>query len=124
MREQRVILGLPWLRTVNLIINWPSGKVQISNNIRLLKQTDFEEEIENDSVYAYYAATENISARIILAAYLEYTNVFNEEAKSKLPPYRDYLNHAIDLQPGVTPSFDLLYNLSEIELTVLKDYIK
>ena len=56
-------------------------------------------------------------------AYAAYTDVFNEEADTTLPPHRGELNHNIDLKLGCTAPFGPLYNLSEYELGVLKEYL-
>ena len=56
--------------------------------------------------------------------YSQYTDVFNENVDSTLPPHWGELDHVINLKPGSTAPFDPLYNLSEYELSVLKDYIE
>ena len=60
----------------------------------------------------------------IPSEYTQYTNVFSEKAESTLSPLHGELDHNIDLKPRCTAPFRPLYNLSEHELTVLKDYIK
>ena len=56
-------------------------------------------------------------------AYSQYTNMFNEKAETNLPPHWGELDYAIELKPGSTALFSPLYNLSEYELGVLKDYL-
>ena len=124
MQGQRVILGLPWLREVNPIIVWETGQVTVAEGIRVLQQSEFEEEIAGETVHAYYTSAGSEEAKILPVVYSEYSDVFSEEAGTKLPPHRGKLDHAIDLQPGTAPPFGPLYNLSETELGVLKDYIE
>jgi len=53
--------------------------------------------------------------------YVSYVNVFSEENAGKLLLHQGS-DHAIDME-GHKPSYDLLYNLSETELQVLKGYL-
>jgi Reverse transcriptase (RNA-dependent DNA polymerase)/RNase H-like domain found in reverse transcriptase/Integrase zinc binding domain/Chromo (CHRromatin Organisation MOdifier) domain/Aspartyl protease len=55
--------------------------------------------------------------------YAEYADVFEEQNAEKLPPHRPNVDHEIPLIPGAKPVFGPIYNLSETELKVLKDYI-
>ena len=59
----------------------------------------------------------------LLSVYIIYTDVFNKEANTTLPSYKGELNHNINLKLGYTTPFKLLYNLSEYELRVLKEYL-
>ena len=122
MQGHRVILGLPWLREVNPLIDWVTGSIKVPKNIRVLKQTDFDDELDDSPIYAYYTTQKTPSA--LPTVYSSYADVFSEQASTTLPPHRGNLDHAIDLLPGTTPPFGPLYNLSESELGVLKDYIK
>ena len=51
--------------------------------------------------------------------YRDYTNVFNKTVVTTLSESKPKLNHKILLKPNSTPSYELLYNLSETELKVL-----
>ena len=53
----------------------------------------------------------------------EYADVFSEEAAGVLPAHADH-DHAIELAPGSNPPYRPIYNLSEPERAVLRDYIK
>ena len=58
----------------------------------------------------------------ILKAYRVIANVFSPSNTNSLPPHRDE-DHAIELEPGKTPPFGPLYNLSEYQLKTLREYI-
>ena len=56
--------------------------------------------------------------------YKNLTEVFSKKESQTLPPHRDHLDHHIPLEKDVKPTFDPIYNLSELELKVLKEYIQ
>ena len=52
-------------------------------------------------------------------------SVFDEVKPAQaLPPHRGHVDHRIDLTDGSSPIFGPIYNLSETELKVLKEYIE
>jgi hypothetical protein len=55
--------------------------------------------------------------------YAEYADVFEYKNGHKLSPHRPDVNYEILLVPDAKPVFGPIYNLSEIELKTLKDYI-
>jgi hypothetical protein len=56
--------------------------------------------------------------------YQDLAEVFSEEKANTLPPHRDGLDHVITLEEGTKPVFEPIYNLSEVELRTLRDYIE
>ena len=54
--------------------------------------------------------------------YQDFLSIFEKEAADQLPPHRSY-DHAIDLVPGTTPKWGPMFNLSEKELGVLREYL-
>jgi hypothetical protein len=54
--------------------------------------------------------------------YREFTKVFSKEEADKLPPHREY-DHRIPIEEGKSPPFGPIYQLSPVELEVLKNYI-
>ena len=58
----------------------------------------------------------------LLKEYKHYKKVFYK-TKAKTLPSHWPLDHAINIKAGKTPPFEPLYNLSELELKVLKNYI-
>src|SRR5271169_3060821 len=55
--------------------------------------------------------------------YKDLAEVFSKEKAHELPPNRGPLDHHIPLEKDSKPTFGPIYNLSELELTVLKKYI-
>ena len=56
--------------------------------------------------------------------YRDLAEVFSEAEANKLPPYRGDLDHSIPLEEGSKPVFGPIYNLSEVELKALREYIE
>ena len=56
--------------------------------------------------------------------YKDLSEVFSKKESESLPPYRGHLNHHIPLEKDTKPTFGPIYNLSELELKVLKEYIQ
>ena len=54
--------------------------------------------------------------------YRDLADVFSEKESHSLPPHRGHLDHHIPLKDGAKPVFGPIYNLSELELKVLKNY--
>src|SRR6202045_5141988 len=54
--------------------------------------------------------------------YHDFLDVFSETLARELPPHRDY-DHRVELEEGTTPPHGKLYNMSEVELKMLKDYL-
>ena len=65
---------------------------------------------------------ESLEDLLIPKAYRDLANVFSLAKANSLPPHRDE-DHAIELEPGKTPPFGPLYNLSEHQLKILREYI-
>ena len=62
--------------------------------------------------------------RCILKKYEGYADVFSKQEGFKLSPEHSELNINIQLKSNMTSPYESLYNLSEVELTVLHDYLK
>src|SRR5208282_6156413 len=54
--------------------------------------------------------------------YADLAEVFSKNKAHELPPHRGPLDHHIHLEEGSKPVFGPIYNLSETELQVLKEY--
>jgi hypothetical protein len=61
-------------------------------------------------------------AEVLLKAYKDYIDVFNEKEAGLLPDYGLY-KLAIELIKGKQPLFGPLYNLLEAKLKVLREYL-
>ena len=119
-----IILDLLWLQTVNSIINWCIKKVIIEDDVKVVSAAHFLKEAEGSLIYVYYADLKKSDIRLeILTVYWDFSDVFDEKAEDILPSHWEELDHHIKLLLHTTPPFRLLYNLSEQELTVLKNYI-
>jgi hypothetical protein len=55
--------------------------------------------------------------------YRNLAHVFSESESIMLPLHRGHLDHHIRLEDGAKPMFGPIYNLSELELKVLKTYL-
>src|SRR5204862_703171 len=55
--------------------------------------------------------------------YRDLAEVFSKSKSEELPPHRGSLDHAIPLEKDSKPVFGPIYNLSETELQVLREYI-
>jgi len=65
---------------------------------------------------------QEILDEVVLPEYHDFANVFSEGEAKSLPPHRPY-DHKINLEEGMEPPFGKIYNMSETELKLLKDYI-
>ena len=65
---------------------------------------------------------QEILEEVVPPEYHDFANVFSEGEAKTLPPHRPY-DHKIDLEEGMEPPFGKIYNMSETELKLLKDYI-
>ena len=65
---------------------------------------------------------QEILEEVVPPEYHDFANVFSEGEAKSLPPHRPY-DHKIDLEEGTEPPFGKIYNMSETELKLLKDYL-
>ncbi|KAG5718803.1 hypothetical protein E4T56_gene2697 [Termitomyces sp. T112] len=65
---------------------------------------------------------EQILSKVVSLEYHEFADEFAEGSAKELPPHRSY-DHQIDLEEGTSPPFGKIYNMSEIELQALKEYL-
>lgn len=101
-----VVLGMPWLRKYNPIIDWQACTVRLKGE-------------------QLCAATTTSRAEDLTGVPLEYqdfADVFSKEKADTLPPHRSF-DHHIPIEEGKSPPFGPIYSLSENELKVLKEYL-
>ena len=60
----------------------------------------------------------------IFNCYQNLFEVFFKKESESLSSHRDHLNHQIFLKKNIKPIFDFIYNLFELELKILKEYIQ
>ncbi|KAG5723599.1 hypothetical protein E4T56_gene18161 [Termitomyces sp. T112] len=65
---------------------------------------------------------EQILSKVVPPEYHEFADVFSEGSAKELPPHRSY-DHKIDLEEGTSLPFGKIYNMSEIKLQALKEYL-
>ena len=191
-----VVLGLPWLRDENPVIDWPSLTLSLAApdthklegtdsgtsspksyipeysqstpgsraknaesrtlpdststapptpQIRLISARTFADAIlTGEEAYHMYVAPasnlqgsratpipsnpiptyseEHLLHKHVPTHYHQYADVFSENVAKEIPPHRPY-DHKIDLLDGTTPPHSHIYNMSELELKALKDYL-
>jgi hypothetical protein len=135
-----LILGMPWLQAINPDIDWAERtwqyrQVTSLNQIKMVSAVKCARLIKeghmvytmtpctlvNDEPLALFAAaTETIS----LPAFIkDYEEVFSEKEAGVLAQSADH-DHAIDIALGKNPPYKPIYNLSEKELKILREYIE
>jgi hypothetical protein len=67
---------------------------------------------------------EQVAETRLPTKYEKYRHVFDKAKAERLPPHRPGLDHEILLKPGFKPPWGPIYNLSEEELGILKDYLE
>ncbi|KAG5733974.1 hypothetical protein E4T56_gene7440 [Termitomyces sp. T112] len=65
---------------------------------------------------------EQILSEVVPPEYHEFADVFSEGSAKELPPHCSY-NHKIDLEEGTSSPFGKIYNIFEIKLWALKEYL-
>lgn len=135
-----VILGLSWLDKYNPSIDWKlrkvtfptnslkeeSTKIKFTNKPLFIGARTFMKEAKQSTPFVIFAtpAKENATSTLVIPEqYEEFKDVFEKKNADMLPEHRPY-DCAIDLQEGTHPPFGPIYNLSQDELSALKDYIE
>ncbi|KAG5718187.1 hypothetical protein E4T56_gene18853 [Termitomyces sp. T112] len=65
---------------------------------------------------------ERILHKVVPPKYHEFADMFSEGSAKELPPHQSY-DHKIYLKEGTSASFGKIYNMSEMKLWALKDYL-
>ncbi|KAG5715682.1 hypothetical protein E4T56_gene466 [Termitomyces sp. T112] len=63
-----------------------------------------------------------ILSEVVPPEYHEFADMFSEGSAKELPLHRSY-DHKINLKEGTSPLFGKIYNMSEIKLRALKEYL-
>ena len=135
--KARVILDLSWLQSVNSVIDWKFKNVIISNNIEVLQSSNYIRQCEKVQQKTYVCFSKDDVTKEMLRCLklfqaiqmkiffdlIEYADVFSENEINELSPHKESFDHFIDLLFEKNSSFESIYNLSENELKMLKDYI-
>jgi hypothetical protein len=122
-------LGMPWLVKNKPQIDWKKETMTIPSKepnrfpISIVSANTFKRSMKQGTTYILRLDPEPKETKVeqIPEEYLEYQDVFSKAKGDELAPHRD-IDHSIPLIDGKQPPFGPLYNLSEKELKVLKDY--
>jgi hypothetical protein len=141
-----VILGLSWLEKYYLQINWKSRNIKFPVTSFLTKHTNkpsstkkplsnkplfigaktFMRAAKTGTLFAIYAtptSEETTTSINIPTQYKKFQDIFEKKNADILPKHRPY-DCTIDLQDGTQLPLGPIYNLSQNELSALKDYIE
>ncbi|XP_069610855.1 zinc finger protein 729-like [Ranitomeya imitator] len=108
-----VILGIPWLRSQNTIINWETKEIifPTRSNSAL-----------TEAVPESLATEPHVQVSSLPPAYKEFSDLCDKKNADQLPPHRHY-DCSIELLPGADIPFGHVYPLAAPELQALKEYI-
>ena len=98
------------------LINTRMATVYGTLNFKPVAQSATSEPAENTKT-----AAENIE-ECLPREYRDFADVFSEEEAKTLPPHRTY-DHGIELEPDSKAPWGPLYNMSELELTTLREFL-
>ncbi|EDN09807.1 hypothetical protein HCAG_06974 [Histoplasma mississippiense (nom. inval.)] len=140
LADEDLYLGLPWLRTVNPLIDWKalSWRHRIGDTrIEIAEPEEFIRSMQETSttpLYFWDGNTESSSERLcsinettlpqnLQDLLTEFKDIFSAEAAAKLDE-NPIISHHIRLQDGKEPPYGPLYNLSIAELDALRKYLE
>jgi hypothetical protein len=101
-----LVLGIPWLKTHNPSIDWPTGVLDFDSEYCTNKCI---RDVPGDR-----GSLEGGVGAQIPKEYAEFQDVFEPKNADKLPPHRPY-DLEIKLQPGKLPRMEHVYSLSREE---------
>ncbi|ESK83505.1 reverse transcriptase-rnase h-integrase [Moniliophthora roreri MCA 2997] len=125
--DEDMILGLPWLRYHNPVINWETGEIQFPP-WRRIQIKRFKGVLDNYEAEVLIGAKITVSQEMahqqqtvkkdieeLIPSYLlGYRDRFEKGKAERFPPARTY-DHAINLKPDFVPRNCKLYPLSPME---------
>ena len=133
-----IVLGLPFLERHNPIRNYKQREIiwrgrsqvhAVSEVPKALTPWKSEPVLRGflAGAYAVLLPPSNVEPEYITVdvptEYEDLSDVFGKAENLTLPDHGPY-DHAIDLEPGRTPPFGPLYNLSATELSTLREYLE
>ncbi|THG98618.1 hypothetical protein EW145_g7394 [Phellinidium pouzarii] len=108
--KEDIILGLPWLKQRNPLINWKEGTISIRRTTTatsLAQRTTKTIKPLKDSIPAHYH---------------NFIHLFEKKAAERFPIERPY-DHAIDLKPDFIPRDCKLYSMTPQEEVALDEFL-
>ena len=124
-----VVLGFPWLRTANPVIDWATGCIKAQPGRPLFggestrSRGPHENGERTQRKYLYIRKVLEEVQQGIPGEYQEFQEVFKGEEEDGLPQHTTY-DHEIPLKEGAQPKFFPIYHHSERELQALREYIE
>lgn len=122
-------LGIPWLKEQNPQVDWHANNWRFPINLESLeKPLEVSNDLDELPRTAYVAFCRGVNEQTqILPVEIpdelrDFEDVFSSDQAGALPDHSTH-DHAIDLKEGKEPPFGPLYNLSEKELGVLREYL-
>ncbi|KAJ2927416.1 hypothetical protein H1R20_g9679, partial [Candolleomyces eurysporus] len=138
--KEDVILGLPWLKRENPIIDWKEGTLEWKQDRQEdLKPQEIIADLKTETKPLWIRAKTTTSQTLaqkheevkkevpleeqIPKEYHDYLKVFDKEAAARFPDPRPW-DHAIDLKPDFIPRRGKIYSLSPREEKELEKFLK
>src|SRR5271170_3411715 len=127
LKDYDLVLGIPWLRLHNPVIDWKEGRVMFTPEAC---RTHFIAQQRSSLL-----ATQGVKRLRIMGTinekkptlipehYHRYLHVFDKKEGERLPPHRE-MDCKIDILPGEEPKNFRIYHMSPKELESLKPYIE
>ena len=121
--RQDIILGHPWLKTYNPIVNWRTGKITWryprSYAIRHQIPTEGRSWIQTKITMSQTLAQEQEKPKktlqeMVPKEYHEYLEIFDKKTSDRLPEHKPW-DHKIDLKEGFIPKSHKIYPLTQTE---------
>src|SRR6202048_1493023 len=139
-----VILGIPWLKRHNPVINWDTSKVVVRSNgnqcewplhsdidppaVEMISALQAKRDMtKGEQMYLALVKVveqDNAATKVTVdpdteKIISEFKNVFPDDLPSGLPPKRE-IDHRIELEPGQNPPSRPTYRMSQPEMDELK----
>ena len=121
----QVILGIPWLKKRNPIIDWINFSIDLSPRVErsLCKYPPQGEDIDKITISMELAISKQPKDVSIPAFCSDFADVFTESTHNQLPPHQPF-DHTIDLKEGFLPKIAKVYPLNPKEREACKAFIK
>jgi len=109
----KVILGMPWLATHNLEIDWEKGEVKMMQCLPICGKKK-QEEKGKEVKKAERDENEEMLKKLVPKGFWRWKKVFGKKESEKMPVQKAW-NHAIELKKGFVPKKMKVYLLSREE---------
>ena len=120
--RDRIILGHPWFKAFNPIIDWTTNQLQ-GEDVEIETAGYRNKSVPITTPHIQAAEIPQIDPSIP-EYYHRHWKVFDETASHRFPPAREE-DHAITLKPGAPDTLDCkIYRQTEVELQTTKDFIR